>query len=344
MDLTLKAFLDETKTTKTVYALVFPETTAVINDLLDSRASYHDMYQEAWTQKQDAMHKEFFTTWKLWSKDHVSLPKDFIYDYPTLGASEAIKDALFNEVFKAHAAQKQPILLYLEGEYEGYVAMAKSANILVQQITNIDTLPHLPANSQPIFFISQPSAIAGMVISNLDQMLATLANAYPNIHIYIDLTYIGSIKPAAKLVDLTPECIRGICFSLSKPYGVYYHRIGGLITRDPVPSLFGNQWFKNLFSLKLGTALMRRYHSTSLPTFYAPAQAKALKELQEKTQLPWEASDVLLLAHAPSKCLTGHYSYFNRSTQGRICLTPRIYEHIYNLPTTVTPRYTEKLT
>jgi hypothetical protein len=41
--------------------------------------------------------------------------------------------------------------------------------------------------------------------------------------------------------------------------------IGGLLCRDAMPSLFSNQWFKNLTSLQLGMALIERHDVFDLP-------------------------------------------------------------------------------
>ena len=40
----------------TIYSLVMPESEAALAAVIDDRAAFFDMYREAWTQKQDAMH------------------------------------------------------------------------------------------------------------------------------------------------------------------------------------------------------------------------------------------------------------------------------------------------
>ena len=67
-----------------------------------------------------------------------------------------------------------------------------------------------------------------------------------------------------------------VIFSLSKPFGVYYHRIGGVLTRAEVPTLRGHLWFKNLFSLHLGERLMAAHGARELPARYAALQQRAL--------------------------------------------------------------------
>src|SRR5688572_23121199 len=104
----LNAVLRDAGVSKTVYALVMPETEAVIDRVIDGgdaartieaalsrdftaaagpaalaqriaaalsaeREHFRGMYREAWTQKQDTLHEEFFATWKRWSAPIVAL-------------------------------------------------------------------------------------------------------------------------------------------------------------------------------------------------------------------------------------------------------------------------------
>lgn len=45
----------------TIYALVMPESEAALRHVVE-RADFLDMYRKAWTQKQDAMHLDYFAT------------------------------------------------------------------------------------------------------------------------------------------------------------------------------------------------------------------------------------------------------------------------------------------
>ena len=68
----LNEILAEAGVSKTIYSLVTPETEAAVDAMLGDavsplRAAFHGMFREAWTQKQDAMHEEFFATWKEWT-------------------------------------------------------------------------------------------------------------------------------------------------------------------------------------------------------------------------------------------------------------------------------------
>ncbi|HYD17951.1 MAG TPA: hypothetical protein VEF76_05700, partial [Patescibacteria group bacterium] len=142
-----------------------------------------------------------------------------------------------------------------------------------------------------------------------------------------DLTYVGSVAREFTVEAFAPN-IRSIFFSLSKPMGVYYHRVGGLLSRAAYPGLFGNKWFKNLLSLKLGTALMQKYAVHDLPRKYtALGQGPAIATARARLGLDLAASDVALLATAPVGD-DDFTQYLARGGEGerraRLCLTPMI--------------------
>ena len=66
----LNRLLAPANVSKIVYSLVMPETESVIDSVFDGsnaaeqkgRALFHDMFREAWTQKQDVAHEAFFRT------------------------------------------------------------------------------------------------------------------------------------------------------------------------------------------------------------------------------------------------------------------------------------------
>jgi hypothetical protein len=93
-----------------------------------------------------------------------------------------------------------------------------------------------------------------------------------------------------------------------------------VLSRSPMLGLEGNKWFKNMFSLYLGTSLVRRTPSpTALPTRYRSVQAEACRLLAERHQIPLRPSDVILLASTPP----GPYpAAFRRGAGYRWCLTP----------------------
>jgi histidinol-phosphate/aromatic aminotransferase/cobyric acid decarboxylase-like protein len=341
---------------KTVYALVMPETEAMLDRILDGgerraaieavlkkefaasavsldvlarkiaaalaqgREPFHDMYREAWTRKQDAAHEEFFAAWKKWSAPVLDLdPAQFPHMYPTGGASEGLREAI--ETYATH--RKNPVIHVFEGEYEGFSAYAQAAGVPVKTHKRADwknAVREIGAGEQ--FYISQPSAIDGNVWPEFEDFARALHREQPDAELMLDLTYVGCVGRDYKISANHPN-ISTVFFSLSKPFGGYYHRIGGCLSRHTYDGLFGNKWFKNLLSLRLGTEMMKRYAVQELPRKYAPLQAEAAAQAGRKLGVAFKTSDVFLLASAPQDG-GGMTGYLNRGGRARLCLTPTV--------------------
>jgi hypothetical protein len=126
-----------------------------------------------------------------------------------------------------------------------------------------------------------------------------------------------------------------VIFSLSKPFGAYYDRIGGVWCREQDLGLFGNMWFKSLMALQLGTALMQRNDVFALPRKYAAVQAQQARHVSEKFGVTFEPADVYMLAtaHATANIDPRLAEYLRRPASDpaarlRICLTPGMAEAI----------------
>ena len=107
-----------------------------------------------------------------------------------------------------------------------------------------------------------------------------------------------SLREATRSFDDRPN-IRAFVMSHSKPFGGYYHRVGGVFARTERPSLFGNRWFKNLLSLAWGTEMMRRHTVHELPRKYRPVQEEAARRVGAALGIELAPADVNLLATAP---------------------------------------------
>lgn len=289
----------------TVYSLIYPETRAVVSELWNGQP--HDMYEAPWTARQDAMHEDFFATWAAWS----GLPEigsRLPHAYPTGGSSEAIRDA----ICLMAADPARPRLVMLDGDYEGYPALAAAYGVEVVRLCRDRWREELAGLTGPVeAFLSNPSSIDGNVWADIDAFI----DAFPG-PVNLDLCYLGcTTQPFA--VDLSHDNIQRVFFSLSKVYGVYYHRIGGVWSKTEMPGLWGNRWFKNLFSLHLGTVLMQRFPKDVLPTRYAPHQAAVAAAYPHASLVP---SDVVLLATAEA----GESRFTRSSGIARYCLTPGI--------------------
>ena len=82
---------------KTVYAIVTPETEAAKNAVLGNafnapdaaRRHYLEQFRDAWTGKQFASHEAFIERWMAWAAPVVAIDASFPWRYPTAGCSEA---------------------------------------------------------------------------------------------------------------------------------------------------------------------------------------------------------------------------------------------------------------
>jgi len=127
--------------------------------------------------------------------------------------------------------------------------------------------------------------------------------------------------------------VHALAFSLSKPFGVYYDRIGGVLCRNAMPSLFGNQWFKNLTSLQLGMALLERHDVFDLPRRYKNIQREAALQIGRRLNLTLSPCDVSVLAQADSTTDRALADFLRRPASDpgarlRLCLTPTMAEMI----------------
>lgn len=355
-DSRLQQLLSRVGVSKIVYALVMPETEATIDAVLDGscdgrgRDGYHHRFREAWTQKQDAAHDAFFESWFTWTARVVSIDTTlFPFRYPTAGASEGIREAIHAYGAVARRDGIQPSIHLFEGEYEGYAAYARAACIPVvyhRRSRWRDAIQRVEDRDQ--FYISQPSAIDGMVWDSLDAFATELHSLRPAAELMLDLSYVGCV-PHPFSVNANHPNIAAVFISLSKPAGVYYHRIGGMLARNEYLGLFGNKWFKNISSLAIGTEFMRRYGVHDLPSKYAAVQQQVLEEIRSELGLPLAPSDVFLLGiGSPARDATELERFLLRGpvdeAKVRVCLTARM-AHIINpsLDPKVSPRYYEQI-
>jgi hypothetical protein len=160
--------------------------------------------------------------------------------------------------------------------------------------------------------------------------------------IILDLAYMGMTQDPLN-IDLTDDNILAVVGSLSKPFGLYYFRIGFAYSRYPIPSLYGNKWFKNAFSIKIGEAVLDAWTPTKAQAFkdkYFELQDKAVTDLNElysldnrlagASQRRARGSDVWLLAHSPYREFDPDdlrpFKRYDRSDY-RFCLTPYFMEY-----------------
>jgi hypothetical protein len=325
---------------KTVYSLIYPETRMMIENLwnLGGRGELSEMYEEPETKKQDEMHKEFLNKWLSWVAPIVDFdPGVLAYSYPTNGSSEAIRDAI-DEI--AATGMGHRAIIVFDGEYEGYEAIAKARHILFIKIRrehwkeDLNALIDNEAIIPRSFFLSQPSAIDGNLWAEYDEFMSYTRDHFPHMRIYLDLCYVGAVAKDYK-INATYSHIEKVFFSLSKIFGVYYHRVGGVFSRKEMPGLYGNMWFKNLFSLRLGVNLMETFGPYDLPRNYQHVQGTIVEDgmmeyLTNRIISIVRPSDVIILAHyyRPKNELEIE-TYLARGQSVRLCLTPAMAKYIH---------------
>ncbi len=363
----LNAVLENAGVSKTIYSITMPETEAAVDrvidggeqqdivlsalqdafstagntastpeqlaelitsKLYDARETFRSNYREAWTQKQDAMHEEFFATWKNWTSPIIEANwDDFPYMYPTAGASEALREAIYSYGHASRIAGETPVIHTFIGEYEGFGAYADAAGIKVVAHSREnwrEAIKNIGPNEQ--FYISQPSAIDGCVWDEFDDFAEELNTQQPSAKLMLDVTYVGCVGKDFT-VNTNHDNIPAVIFSLSKPCGAYYHRVGGMLSKEAYPGLFGNKWFKNLLALNLGTEMMKTYGVQELPRKYAPIQQQAIAEANKNLGFNLQATDVYHLGVMKPRANASELEkYLTRGSDGqelvRVCLTP----------------------
>ena len=330
----LNAKLLEAGGSKTVYALVTPWTESAKaatfgNEGSHVRLNYLEQFREAWTAKQDAYHEHFFDTWHAWSQKVVDLDRTaWTFAYPTAGASEPIRHLIYDLAARTKGEGRVHVF---KGEYEGYKAMTEAAGLdLIEHDREMDAIDENIADlivqirDGDLFFISQPSAIDGNVWKGFNDF----AKAMPRESLVADVTYVGSIPSRAidERFNLNAHSIRNVVFSLSKPFGCYYDRIGGVFCRQEDSGLFGNKWFKNLTSIALGTRLMRDHSVFDIPNRMQDLQRQAASEISNTLGITLAPSDVILLATGKADRRNNVDRYLERAGRVRVCLTPRLHQ------------------
>ena len=307
----------------TIYALVMPESEASIQHVVDGCDPFeHDEpgnppitmehlkqlrdenwlsgFREPWLSRQDDVDAPYFERWVSWASPVVSFDDaSFVNRYPTAGGSEGIFKLMAEHRGRWRRTGRRPTISVFRGEYEGFTKFAEALGLEVHVHDRDDlesAVRDMPAGSQ--FWISQPSAIDGMVWERFDEFL-TMIDARGDVEVVPDLTYVGSVARSFR-IDLDHPCVDSFVFSQSKPFGGYYHRAGGVFSRREQLSLVGNKWFKNLTSIAWGRTMMERHGVHDLPSRYRPQQISACARVGRLLGIDGlQPADVAVIATAP---------------------------------------------
>ena len=299
-----------------VYGLVLPETRVVVQRLWQEQP--HVLFEHAYEDTQDATHLAFLRAWRQWVSPFVTGLENFEFQYVTNGSSEAIRESVWSLASAARGAGTRPQLHVFAGEYEGYAAYARAAGVeVVVHDRESWRDARFASGTRHRWYLSQPSAIDGNVWPDFAEFVRALQ--IHGVEVAVDLAYVGAVPTLAPM-DLARPNVPHVFFSLSKVFGVFYHRVGGILSRSPMLGLEGNKWFKNTFSLYLGASLIAETPTpTTLPVKYQPVQREACRLMADQHDIPLEPSDVILLASAPP---AAYPNAFRRGPGYRFCLTP----------------------
>lgn len=344
-----KAALLSAGASGTIYALVMRESEDAVQRVVDGcdkdelvghsdalpmldearRRAWLSRFHEPWTQKQDDAHVAYLDGWLRWAAPVVTVDAAaFPHRYPTAGASEGIFKLMAEYASATRQAGAVPTIHVFEGEYEGFAALAASLSMMVVRHRRDDWRDAIGAiDPGGQFWVSQPSAIDGGVWADFDVFARTMAAARPDVSVVPDLSYVGAVAREYS-IPLDLDNVPAFVVSHSKPFGGYYHRVGGVFARELRPSLFGNRWFKNLTSLAWGVEMMARHDVFDLPRRYAPVQAAAAREVGRRLGVgDLKPADVFLLGIAPppadpAPALASAIRGVGVDRVLRLCLTP----------------------
>jgi histidinol-phosphate/aromatic aminotransferase/cobyric acid decarboxylase-like protein len=295
--------------TKTVYSFYYPEIQKIISNI--TKEYPHDVYLKSINPGLDNFHDDCILAYEQHFAEYLSGLNNYSNKYFTAGASEGI----FHVLSHILAFYKDSPLYQLSGEYEGYSAYGQNIGLNFINVGEGDFNLLKPG----IFFISNPSARNG---NYLDQnIINDICEAGHKV--VLDITYFGSASP--RVIDLVHENILAVIVSLSKPFGLYYYRIGFTFSRISLPTLEANKWFKNILSCIIATQVLTQLRPFELYYKYSKFQNDYIKIINDSFGINSHSSDVFFLAHTDTSKINSEdskLSIYKRSKYYRFCLTP----------------------
>ena len=292
---------------KAVYCYYFPEVRKIIDQVSSNYP--HEVFLQSVSPGLDHFHERAIESYLRHFQSELPDLGAFPFRYTSGGASESIFHLLsYIKTYKA----KVPLYV-LQGEYEGYASYGSNLGLKFSVIKSLNKLISLPKG---ILFLSNPSARDGNIISN--QEIIRLAD-YGHQIVY-DATYVGLTDPYC--FELNHPNIIAVIVSLSKPFGLYYYRIGFAFTRFEISTLETNKWFKNIHSLIIAEKVLNQIDSKKLVKHYRSVQKDAISLMNRDLGTKANPSHVVLLAHSITPPKDTRLLSFNRQSNYRYCLTP----------------------
>lgn len=305
---------------KAVYSYLLPEVRVVIDEI--TRDYPHDVFLRSVPPPGlDDFHVPIIDRLVDYYKESVPALGGFQSKYPTAGSEEGIK-----EFMTRLRTDGENHICVIKGDYEGFSEVAKTRGLDVWVVNPYVNPKYI---SPSVWFISNPSARNGRHLP--DGLIYDICEAGHKV--FYDMSYLGTTTPM--VYDLSHPNIVAAAISFSKPYGLFYYRIGFTFSREPIPALYGNKWFKNVFSLLVADRVMQMLDIWKLSEKYRTVRARILEKIRTETGLPLHPSEVFLLAYLEEKdvpwgCLTVEQMEmikpFDREGTYRFCLTPYFME------------------
>jgi len=306
------------KAITTVYSYYLPEIRDLISRL--TRDYPHEVFLRSISPGLDDFHHPIID--KLIANHRHDVPHlaQFRHRYPTSGSEEGIREYL--TLLQTRGVRQ---IYVWKGEYEGYREIARTRNLSVVEL-DADTDPAILPHGH--WFLSNPSARDGMIVP-ADRIRAICDAGH---QVFYDLSYLGMTEPT--VYDLSHPNIAAAVISFSKPFGLFYYRIGFTFSRTGIPVLDANKWFKNVYGLLIADRLLAEIDQAQLTRKYKLLQAEIIGEINEQSGLGLSASDAFLLAklsadeakHLPDDRRQS-LGKFRRVDWYRFCLTPYFHEH-----------------
>jgi histidinol-phosphate/aromatic aminotransferase/cobyric acid decarboxylase-like protein len=297
----------------TVYSYYLPEIRELITGL--TREYPHEVFLRSIAPGLDDFHQPIFE--KLIAAHRHDVPDlgQFAFRYPTAGSEEGIREYL--TLLRAQGVDQ---IYTWRGDYEGYREVAKTRGIATVEV-DFEADPRTLARGH--WFLSNPSARNGMIVP-ADRILAIAEAGH---QIFYDLSYLGATD--FHLFDVRHPNVAAVAISFSKPFGLFYYRVGFTFSREAIPALFANKWFKNVYGLLIAERILETVDQRALTQTYKRVQAAIVREINDELGLGASASDVFLLASLPAAAGTAlpcerqeQIAKFARGAWYRFCLTP----------------------
>lgn len=209
-----------------------------------------------------------------------------------------------------------PTVCVLEGDYEGYAAQAGHHGVNIRVVA-VDDAFDSDGNT---WFVSTPSGINGAPVD--ETFLERLCNRN---RVVVDVAYHGLAGPGPTRI---PATAWAVLWSLSKPYGLFWRRVGLLVCAGEIDGAYGTRWFKDPERLWQAAHTVREHAAHSMAAKYRWLQLAAVDELRSRG-LPITPAPVVLLGTVnESDCsralwtLLAPYVRVPASGVARVTLTP----------------------